>query len=275
MSDRSGHGPLVIFTSLAIGGAGLAAASAYFELVYRRSFAPAVAIGAALLGAGLVVSIAHLGQKQRAGLAVRGAGRSALSNEVLLAGLALASAAFAAGLDLADLHATAATAVAGALNALFLLAIGLVYRVRGQLTWRGFTTFTALTGGLAFGAITVQSLAPAGGLFQGTLVLVAIDALVFLQRWRDLAGAITPSDMMADAWLARRDRLLGARFFLLDVVPAILLVVGPTPIAVAAAATGLIADRIGFYRLAVQHGTEREIAAVEAAIEGLDRRSSD
>ena len=160
MSGHSGHRSLVVFTSLAIAGAGLVSASACFELRYGLDSGRMVAAGAVLLATGLLVSLGHLGRKRRAGLAVRGAGRSALSNEALLAGLALAAAALAAGLDLAGAHARAvATALAGAVNAAFLVSIGLVYRIRGQRTWRGFSAATPLTGGLAFGAIALQTLA--------------------------------------------------------------------------------------------------------------------
>jgi len=230
MSDQVGHRPLVAFTSLAIAGAGLVVASAYFEFAYRLAYRPAVATvrDACLRARGIAGSSR---QKRRAGLAVRGAGRSALSNEVLFAGLALASAALAVSLDLGGAHTPVATAVAGALNALFLASIGLVYRVKGQLTWQGFSAVTPLTGGLAFGAVAIQSLAATGGVSQGTLLILAIDGIVFLQRWRDIAGIPLPDALLADRRLARRDQLLGARFFLLDVVPAILMVAMPTPLA--------------------------------------------
>ena len=266
MSDQVGHRPLVAFTSLAIAGAGLVLASAYFEFAYSLAYRPAVATGAGMLACGLAVSLGHLGQKRRAGLAVRGAGRSALSNEVLFAGLALASAALAVSLDLGGAHTPVATAVAGALNALFLASIGLVYRVKGQLTWQGFSAVTPLTGGLAFGAVAIQSLAATGGVSQGTLLILAIDGIVFLQRWRDIAGIPLPDALLADRRLARRDQLLGARFFLLDVVPAILMVAMPTPLAAALAAAGMLLDRFGFYALAIQRTTEHEITAVEARL---------
>ena len=277
MSAHAGHRPLVVFTSLAIAGAGLVAASGYLGLVHRGVPASALAAGAMLLGTGLVVSLGHLGQRTRAGLALRGAGRSALSNEALLAGVALAAAALAAGLDMAGAHAPAATAVAAAVNAAFLLSVGAVYRLGGQLTWRGFSTLTPLSGGLAFGVIAVQSmLGPGGaGVSRGTLVLIAIDAFVFLQRWREVASVPLPPARLADPRLARRDQLLGARFFLLDVVPPFLMIAWPTPLAAAIAAAGVVADRIGFYALAIRHDTEHELAAVEARIAVLDRPAQD
>jgi DMSO reductase anchor subunit len=271
MSEHAGHRSLVAFTSLAIAGAGLVAASAYFELVNGLACPEAVAGGAALLAAGLAVSLSHLGQKRRAGLAARGAGRSALSNEALLAGLALVTAAVAAGLGLGGASSRVATAAAGVVNAAFLVSIGLVYRVPGQLTWQGSSAATPLTGGLAFGAIAVPSLAAPGGVFTATLLFIAIDALLFSRRWRDVLGIPFSGAEPENPWMVRRSHLLAARFFLLDVIPYFLLAVSPMPLAVVSAAAGLIVDRFGFYVLAVQHTTEHEIATVEVQIAALDR----
>jgi len=271
MTDGAAHRPLVAFTALAIAGAGLVSAAAYFELAHGVVSPWAVAAGAILLAAGLAVSLGHLGRKWRAGLAARGAGRSALSNEALLAGLALAAAALAAGLDAGGSHARAATAIAGALNAAFLVSVGLVYSVRGQRTWRGFSAATPLSGGLAFGAIAVQTLSVTGDVLLGTLLVVAADALIFSRRWRNAAGMALTEATLTNSWFIHRSPLLGARFFLLDVIPYFLLAVSPAPFAVVSAAAGLIVDRFSFYALAVQHTTEHEIAEVEAQMASIDR----
>jgi len=275
MSDHAAHGPLVAFTTLATAGAGLVAASACFEVVHGLRSPHALAAGAPLLAAGLAVSLRHLGQKRRAGLAVRGAGRSALSNEALLAGLALAAAALAAGLDLRGAHTQAVTALAGAINAAFLVSVGLVYHIRGQRTWRGFSAATPLTGGLAFGAIAVQSTAGPGGVFVGTLLLVAADALLFSRRWRDVAGIAFTEATLANPWTIRRSQLLAARFFLLDVIPFLLLAASPALLATLVAAAGLVVDRFGFYALALQQTTEHEIADVESQIAATGRTARD
>ena len=275
MSAHAGHRPLVVFTSLAIAGAGLVSASAYFELVHGLVSPSALAAGAVLLAAGLAVSLGHLGQKRRAALAVRGAGRSALSNEALFAGFALAVAAIVAVMGLSGSRAPVPTAAAGAVNAAFLVSIGLVYRVRGQRTWQGFSAATPLTGGLAFGAIAVQTTAGSGDVYLGTLLFIAIDALLFSQRWRDIVGIAFSERMLADPWHARRTQLLAARCFLLNVIPFFLLAASPTPLAIPVAAAGLLVDRFSFYVLALQHTTEHEIAGVEAQIDALGRTPED
>jgi len=275
MTDGASHRPLVVFTALAIAGAGLVAASAYFELVHELASYSAVAAGAILLAAGLAVSLGHLGRKRRAVLAVRAAGRSALSNEALLAGLALAASAIAAGLGVGGAPSRVAAAAAGVASAAFLASVGLVYRVRGQRTWRGFSAATPLTGGLAFGAIAVQSVAAPGDVFAATLVFIAIDAFLFSLRWRDITGLPFSERMLADPWHLRRTELLAARFFLVDVVPFFLLATTPTPLAIAVAAAGLFIDRFGFYALAIQHTTEREIEEIEAQIAAAGRMRQD
>jgi DMSO reductase anchor subunit len=271
MTAHTGHWPLVAFTSLAIAGAGLVAASACFELLYGLDSGRMVAAGAGLLAAGLLVSLGHLGQKRRAGLAVRGAGRSALSHEALLAGVALAVAVILAAVGLSGSRMPVLTAMAGALNAAFLVSVGLVYHLRGQRTWRGFSAATPLSGGLAFGAVTVQALTPTGGVLLGTLLFLAADALIFSRRWRGVAGMAFTEATLANPWSIHRSPLLGARFFLLDVIPFFLLAVSPTPLAVIAAAAGLLVDRFTFYALAVQHTTEYEIADIEAQMASIDR----
>jgi len=275
MSDHAGHRPLVAFTTLAIAGAGLVAAAAYFDLVHGVPSTSAVAAGAVLLAAGLMVSLAHLGRKRRAGLAVRGVGRSALSNEALVAGVALAAAVSVATMGLSGSRAPVLTAVAGAVNAAFLVSVGLVYSVRGQRTWQGVSAVTPLTGGLAFGAVAVQATAGAGGVFLATLLFLAIDALLFSQRWRDIAGIAFSERMLADPFHLRRSQLLAARFFLLDAVPVFLLAVAPAPLAIAVAAAGLLVDRVSFYALALQHTTEHEIEEVEAQMAALGRMRQD
>jgi hypothetical protein len=206
---------------------------------------------------------------------VRGTGRSALSNEVLLAGAALGSAMVAGGLALAGAPSGGVVAAAGVVNALFLLSVGLVYLLEGQLTWQGFSVPTPLTGGLAFGGIVLGSLAGADGAMRWVLLLPAIDALVFSQRWRAIVAIPFSPAMLANPWQRRRSQLLAARFFVLDAVPFFTLAVTPSPVAILLAAIGLALDRIGFYALALQQTTEHEVASVESRLEAMGDRSGE
>jgi len=264
-----GHGPLAAFTALAMAGAGLVTAGAISGLLIERVWIPAA--GAALLAAGIAVSFAHLGQKRRATLAARGAGRSALSNEVIAASVAAALALLTAVLAAADQPNRVAGVTAGVAGAAFLVSIGLVYRIRGQRTWLGFSALTPLTGGLAFGAVVIQAAADPGAVSSGTLLAVAIDALVFSRRWRDVGAIKVSVAPDAGAWWRHRIQWLGARFFLLDALPFFLLSAGLSIPAAVCAAAGLVVDRVTFYALALPHTTEQEVADVE----DLMRSSSD
>ena len=165
-------------------------------------------------------------------------------------------------------------AFAGALGAGLLIAIGLVYRLPGQLTWTGPAVAHAalrrlrLRGGHDPGARPHGGRRAEGGHCAGRRGRGHLPAAVAgggghrrvdrRPRRRGRSGR-------------RRHQWCFARFFLLDVVPLALLLFRPTPLAVAAAAGGLLIDRLAFYGLAVQLTTEREIDRIDDVI----RRASD
>ena len=266
-----GHAPLAAFTTLAMAGAGLVGAGAVSGRLNQRAWIAAA--GAALMAAGIAISLAHLGRKRRAPMAARGVGRSALSNEVITASIAAALAALTAVLAAAGRPNEMAGTIAGIAGAAFLLSMGLVYRIRGQRTWQGFSALTPLTGGLAFGAAAIQAASAPGAVSSGTLLAVAIDALVFSQRWRDVAAIKAPLAPDAGAWWRHRIQWLGARFFLLDAVPFLLLAAGLSVPAAACAAAGLVVDRVTFYALALPHTTEQEVADVEERLRRMEADS--
>ncbi len=90
--------PLVVFTTLAIMGAGLLTAPLVAVIVAQSAAAasPLLLAGAAMLAAGLAVSLAHLGQPQRSPLALARTGRSRLSNEIVLASATVTAGILAA-----------------------------------------------------------------------------------------------------------------------------------------------------------------------------------
>ncbi len=269
MSHDDGHGPLVVFTSLAMAGAGTLAAWAW--AVRAGAVWPAVPwAGVALLAAGLATSSWHLGRRDRAHFAARGLGRSPISHEGAL-GVLTVAAGFVTAVGLAGAWAGGAlSAATGLLAAAFLLSVGLVYHVGGQLTWTGFAAATPLTAGLAFGAILIDSTAGANGPATITLAAIGIDAFVYSQRWRRVAQvAIDHASALPPAF-DRRHELLAARFLLVNALPCISLFVWPTPLSAAIAGAGLVVDRIAFYGLALQHRTEVEIRRVEALLDRGD-----
>jgi DMSO reductase anchor subunit len=259
--------PLVVFTTLAIMGAGLLATPlvAWLAAGTPAPAADAVRWGAVLLGAGLVVSIGHLGRPLRAPMASFGIGRSRLSAEVVAAALALALGVVTAVLPyvspILDL-ATAAAALA------FLITLGLVYNLPGQQTWRGAVVWMPLTSGLGFAAVSLAGIWGASLVAVGSVaaVVLAADTVVLVLRRLALAWPRAPLAPRYPAVFARSQALLAARFVLVDILPGCCLLAGLPKGAAALLGLGILVDRIGFYGFAAPHATEAEVGRVDAAI---------
>jgi len=273
MSQHAHQWPLVVFTSLAMAGAGIVAVQPLGWAVGVPDVAgwnAAGAWGPALIALGLLVSLAHLGRPARLLQVRRGVRRSALSNEVMLAGgtfavsvvAALVSGRGAAGEALRFLAAVLATA--------FLVSLGLVYRLRGQRTWQGAAVAGPAVSGLALGAAVLVARDTRWPVVILAAFFLGVDAGVFAVRWAGF-GRFDPSLGPARSSLVTWSHLiLGLRFTLFDVLPVGLLVTGREAAAVAALAAGLAVDRRAFYLLAVQDTTEAEIARAERVIAELD-----
>jgi|WetSurMetagenome_2_1015567.scaffolds.fasta_scaffold93254_1 DMSO reductase anchor subunit len=289
MSTRTFHErPLVIFTTLAILGAGLLTAplAALFPTpisshVASGTFGPTTLLGTLLLAAGLLISLAHLGRPLRAPLALARFGRSRLSTEIVAVSAVLAAALV---IMLVPGLPPGASLVPAVLALVFLVALGRVYDLPGQDVWRGAAAWTPLTMGVWVGAIA----ATAAGVCHPVLAWLAVlgdisvvaasagtpwragtpeathgvAASIGMQR---RAGTPAATHETATGRKARPTRWL--RLALADILPAVLLAVGlPIP-ALAVLAVGVLADRISFYTHASQHTTEAEIEQIEALME--------
>ncbi|MEW5983191.1 MAG: DmsC/YnfH family molybdoenzyme membrane anchor subunit [Acidobacteriota bacterium] len=267
MSAHSHHWPLVTFTSLAIAGAGTVAADSLLTVAGGPRETALSGLGAALMLAGLMTSLLHLGRPARLLQAVRRVGGSPLSNEVVLASLALAAAIASCMAGIGYLWVPFAVWLSGGSAALFLVSIGLVYGTGGQLTWRGASVLTPLSGGLACGVGVVEGLGQTAGVSAVSMLVLLADAAIFMLRWRRVTSLAVAGHEGEHPWFDRRHELLLTRFLLLDAIPFVLLSASPSLLVPLVAMAGLVADRVGFYTLGVQHTTERELAAVEQAIE--------
>lgn len=267
MSVSSAHAPLVWFTSLAIGGAGIVAADARHLHGGAGREPTALAIALCLLLAGIVVSTLHLGRRSRALRAALGVGRSPLSHEIILAGATVAAAAVLVAPNWTTSQAAVCRGAAGAVAVLFLLSIGLVYRLGGQLTWGGPAIIQPLAAGLACGEVFLVAInrATHPGASAALLAIAADAALFAFRRWTLVRR---PSSLTRPGTSANRLlKLSDARPVLFNVLPALLLISHAPVLALAVVAAGLVFDRWVFYALAVQHTTEAEMARVEAIIE--------
>ncbi len=259
--------PLVVFTTLAIMGAGLLTTPvvAWFAAGATNPAAGAVRLGVLLLGAGLAVSTAHLGRPFRAPLAAVGIGRSRLSAEIVVAGLALVLGIATALLP----DATPVLGIATSAAALaFLVTLGLVYALPGQQTWRGAVVWMPLSGGLLFSPVALAATSEGirTALDAATAVLLACDIALLVLRYRSLAGPEAPLAPRYPTFFARRDPILVSRLALVDILPAGCLLAGLPSVAAGLLALGILVDRIAFYGFASQHTTEAEVGRVEQVI---------
>ena len=259
--------PLVVFTTLGVTGAGLLATPL---LSWAAAGTPAPATvsvrwGAALLALGLVVSLAHLGKPLRAPRASAGLGRSLLSAEVVAAGVATAIGATAAFLPFVSAVLDVAAAAAAVV---FLVTLGLVYRLPGQQTWRGVVVWMPLSSGLGFGAVGLAAIWGEGLAALGAVaaVILAADTALLVVRRMALVWPREPVAPRYPAVFARVQAILLARFALIDILPGLCLFAGLGWAAVALFGLGILADRVGFYGLAAQRTTEAEVARVDGII---------
>lgn len=263
--------PLVVFTWLAVPAAGtlmsLALLRPGLEVIdeVRRGLAGAASVP---LAVGLVASLLHLGRPGRMLMALRGLGRSPLSAEVVLAGLALAAAAGACLLPSA--WSSPLLDAAGLTGALLLVAIPWVYARRGQPAWTWAAVVSPPLLGSAWGMlvlITVVDL-PAGPAPSLLVVLLAADTLFFILRWhriRRLAGSATP------AWPAfqrHRGPLSLLRLLLADFGPAVATALEHPEAALVLLALGILTDRLLFYGFALKQTTESGVDLMEDVLQG-------
>jgi DMSO reductase anchor subunit len=260
--------PLVVFTTLAIMGAGLLATPL---LAWVVAGTPAVAAGVlpwgtTLLGAGLVVSLAHLGKPLRAVLATLGLGRSRLSAEIALAGVALAVGGIASLLPYVSPWLDLVTALAATA---FLASLGLVYSLPGQRTWRGAVVWMPLSSGLGFGAVSLAGQWGGAVVAIGAVaaVILAADAGLLILRRFALAWPAEPLTARHPELFARRQMLLAARFALVDILPGLCLFAGLPKGAAGLLALGILIDRLSFYGFSSQHTTEAEVQRIERMLD--------
>jgi DMSO reductase anchor subunit len=259
----------VAFTGLAVAGTGVLVAAASHQFP-GASTDKAIGLGSLFLVFGLALSSWHLGRRARVFRAALGIGHSAISQEGALGLLTAAAGVLAAtGVGVRLGSPALRPFLDGAIVLFgigFLVWVGLVYRLRGQLTWSGFSAATPLTCGLAYGAIVLNVASSPAGVSTVTLVAVGIDAFVFAQRWRRIARLSLDHGGAVPETFDRRHEWLGARFLLVDALPVFSLFVGAQPLAGFIATAGVFVDRAGFYTLGLQHRTELEVARVERVL---------
>jgi DMSO reductase anchor subunit len=264
--------PLVLFSALGIAGGGIGAANLLGVLLAGGDLALArleAILLSALLVLGVLVSAGHLGQPRRGPLALKGVARSALSNEILALGIALAGGLVAAFLPRGHSLLGAAGLLASLGSVAFLLALGAVYNLPGQLAWRGPVVIYPLVLGTAWGlllgagtdggpaAAATARLLWTALLMDGALVLIRNSGMERVRR----VGAPSYSRIFRV-----RGLLMGARLALSTIATPLSFLSSYWGLAVFALSAALLLDRFGFYGLAVRKTAESEVARVEALL---------
>jgi len=264
--------PLVLFTALAIAGAGIGTAHLGLRLLGWVPLVPpgwVMALVGSLLALGLLLSVGHLGRPFRSAFSLSRVGRSPLSNEVLVLGVALVTSLGSVTLPpghslLAPLSATALVS-----SVLTLLALGLVYRLPGQLTWAGPVFAQPLILGLAFGLTVLQGTLPAGTRARAELLILVIllaDGLLVWERTRRITRVLHRGVPSHPRVQGQKGTALILRIIMGVLLPAGALSAGWSELAGALLFLNLFLDRTLFYGLAVHSDTEAEVGRVVTAL---------
>jgi DMSO reductase anchor subunit len=267
--------PLVAFSGLAVPAAGTLIGLAL--LVPAAGAGPeavrAAALGAAVaLAAGLVLSLGHLGRRERMLLALRGLGRSRLSAEVGLAGLTLVTAlavAASAGPGTSP-PPPLLLSLGGTAGLLLLAALAWVYALPAQPAWNGPAIPAPVLLGLAWGLLTVPELLT-GPPFDPTAPLAAVlgtDLICFVLRLRRIRRSVAGATAAWPHLMRRRAALALLRLAVVDLLPFSLAAAGAVVAAVGVLATGIFLERVLFYGFALKQTTEAEVDRMEALMQG-------
>jgi len=260
--------PLVLFTALAIAGAGVGTAHLGLFLLGWVSLVPALwvmALVGVLLALGLLLSVGHLGRPLRSALALIRVGRSPLSNEVLVLGVALVTSLGSVALPLGHSLVTPLTATAVVSSALTLVALGLVYRLPGQPAWAGPVLAQPFILGIAFGLTVLQGTLPPGTRARAEiliLVVLLVDGLLVWERTRRIAGVLDRGIPAHPRIHGQKGAAVVLRILMGILLPAAALLGGRWELAGISLFLSLFLDRTLFYGLAVRFDTEAEVGRV-------------
>ena len=277
MDGRGFHElPLVLFSALATAGAGVGVSHLGLACLRWSPWVPSMEVLLwffILLALGFLSSSGHLGRPFRGPLALARIGRSPLSNEVLVVSIAVATGL--GGVVLPSGHGLAPLLrlVAVLSSIPLLLALGHVYNLPNQLTWRGLAPAQPFVLGLGFGLTGLLGTLPDGTRARSellVLLILLIDGLLVWERsWR-IGRALGKGLPSHPGLMAQRGSALILRVLLGILFPAVALLSGWWELAGLSLFLNLFFDRFLFYGLAVVLNTEAEVMRVEAALRGRE-----
>jgi DMSO reductase anchor subunit len=262
---------LMLFSTLAIAGAGTAAApplAFICGLVPRAPERAEAKIAVFLLASGLLVSLMHLGRPERMARALSRAGDNFLSTEVLAACIALAACVGATFLPERGLPTFILWGIAASAGTCFLVTLGFVYRLQGQIAWTGPATLVPLVLGFIYGLIALSAYngRATSSLVTVIALLIGIDAGFWVVRWHHLERERNFGQPLHPGIFAARRRILAMRFLLVTFLPGFTYLSAMPVTALVILGIGLLHDRLAFYGLAIQRTPEAEIARIESIL---------
>jgi DMSO reductase anchor subunit len=273
--------PLVLFAALISAGGGVGSAQLIYGLMGWTSWVPTREVSfivATLLLMGLLSSLGHLGRPTRGHRALHRVGRSRLSNEVAVVGLATVAALSAVLLPGETILGVGSGLVYVVLAPAILLAVGFVYRMPGQITWIGLAPFHPLMLGLGLGLIVLLGWLPEGAQARGEFLILSVlmlDGVFVWDRARRILEASGEGIPVHPRLMDQRTSALTLRVLLGILLPAVALLSGWRELAALSLFVNLFLDRFLFYGLAVRVNTEAAVRKAESALKAAASSSRD
>jgi hypothetical protein len=159
--------------------------------------------------------------------------------------------------------------MAGIFCLIFLLTLGWVYRLPGQLTWKGLEVVQPLILGITFGTTLLLVGLPEGFRARGelfVLLALSVDGLLVWRRARRIGHGLRVGVPTRSRWMTHRGGLLSLRLVLGVLLPVVAVLILRPGLALASLSAGILLDRGLFYGLAIRASTEAEMKKVEAVL---------
>jgi len=260
--------PLMLFTALGITGAGVAATHPVafaFGFVPWVPARPEALLAALLTGSGLLISLLHLGRPARLTRALSQTGSNPLSNEVFAACLSLIMCLCIRFIPGGSGVVNLLWGIAASSALFFLISLGWVYRLPGQLFWTGLTVLSPALLGIVFGLLALSAYEQRANtkIVTAILGLLAVDAGMQIVRWIRLERRRCEGQPAHPRIFGDRHHILMVRFLSVTVLTPFAFLAAMPTIALIILGLGILHDRFAFYVLALQQTPESEIARLE------------
>jgi DMSO reductase anchor subunit len=266
--------PLLLFTSMAIVAAGLMTGLTLLTVIGFKSsqYGHYLFLSFVLAGLGTLISLFHLGRKERFLRALLGINHSWLSREVLVAGIfaALSGTIFLLYKilpppDYPSLLSNIITGAAVISGILLTWTIGLVYNLPSRPTWQGLPNFSApLVTALLTGSYCFILLTGFPGFKWAALILWAVDFSIAIWRFVIFHKLKSQPPRFVFPHLSTLTQITHIFRLLLSLsIPVLTFISINVPILLILSTTILL-DRLALYSGSIQFTPKSEIATLKS-----------